>query len=120
MMRDKLSRREDRALVKALRIAASVVKSRLGYRVALPIAAYKTWQDKMLEGVGVCPNVEVAFTRRLTFTKMIGTDRVCCHPLTQAHTAGICPVLLFDVSKIVRKDSDKAGNRSLQYFQQLG
>jgi carboxyl-terminal processing protease len=42
-------------------MAASAFKVGYGYRVALPIAAYKTWQGKMLEGVGVCPHIEVAF-----------------------------------------------------------
>ena len=42
-------------------MGASAFKVGFGYRVALPIAAYKTWQGKMLEGVGVCPNIEVAF-----------------------------------------------------------
>ena len=42
-------------------MGASAFKVGFGYRVALPIAAYKTWQGKMLEGVGVCPNIEVGF-----------------------------------------------------------
>ena len=42
-------------------MAASAFKVGFGYRVALPIAAYKTWQGKMLEGVGVCPHIEVGF-----------------------------------------------------------
>jgi carboxyl-terminal processing protease len=42
-------------------MAANAFKVGYGYRVVLPIAAYKTWQGKMLEGIGVSPNVEVAF-----------------------------------------------------------
>ena len=42
-------------------MGASAFKVGFGYRVALPIAAYRTWQGKMLEGVGVCPEIEVCF-----------------------------------------------------------
>jgi carboxyl-terminal processing protease len=42
-------------------MAANAFKVGFGYRVALPIAAYKTWQGKMLEGVGVSPHIEVDF-----------------------------------------------------------
>jgi len=42
-------------------MAASAFKVGLGYRVALPIAAYKTWRGKMLEGIGVYPDIETAF-----------------------------------------------------------
>jgi carboxyl-terminal processing protease len=42
-------------------MAANAFKVGYGYRVVLPIAAYKTWQGKMLEGVGIQPNIEVRF-----------------------------------------------------------
>jgi len=42
-------------------MGASAFKVGFGYRVALPIAAYKTWQGIVLEGVGVTPNIEVPF-----------------------------------------------------------
>ena len=42
-------------------MGASAFKVGFGYRVALPIAAYRTWQGKMLEGMGVCPEIEVRF-----------------------------------------------------------
>ena len=42
-------------------MAASAFKVGFGYRVALPVAAYRTWQGTMLEGIGVCPDVEVGF-----------------------------------------------------------
>jgi carboxyl-terminal processing protease len=39
-------------------VGASSFKVGLGYRVAMPIAAYFTWQGTTLEGVGVAPHVE--------------------------------------------------------------
>jgi len=42
-------------------VAANAFKVGFGYRVALPIAAYKTWQGKTLEGVGVFPQIDVGF-----------------------------------------------------------
>jgi carboxyl-terminal processing protease len=42
-------------------MAANAFKVGYGYRVVLPIAAYKTWKGKMLEGVGVQPDIEVPF-----------------------------------------------------------
>jgi len=42
-------------------MAASAFKVGFGYRVALPIAAYRTWEGKMLEGIGVRPDVEIGF-----------------------------------------------------------
>jgi C-terminal processing protease CtpA/Prc len=29
-----------------------------GYRVALPVVQYRTWQEKVLEGAGVSPDIE--------------------------------------------------------------
>jgi C-terminal processing protease CtpA/Prc len=37
---------------------ASSFKVGHGYRVALPVAQYRTWQERVLEGVGVSPDVE--------------------------------------------------------------
>jgi C-terminal processing protease CtpA/Prc len=43
-------------------VATSAFKVGHGYRVALPVAAYYTWQDKNLEGVGVAPDIEEPFS----------------------------------------------------------
>lgn len=43
-------------------VAASAFKVGFGYRVALPVAAYYTWQGTNLEGRGVEPNVSVAMS----------------------------------------------------------
>lgn len=43
-------------------VATSAFKVGHGYRVALPVAAYYTWQDRNLEGVGVTPDVEEPFS----------------------------------------------------------
>ena len=48
-------------------MAANAFKVGYGYRVVLPIAAYKTWQGKMLEGVGVQPDIEVSFDAEAHF-----------------------------------------------------
>ena len=40
-------------------VAGSGVKVGHGYRVALPVAVYKTWRDTNLEGKGVAPDVAV-------------------------------------------------------------
>ena len=37
---------------------ASSFKVGHGYRVALPVAQYRTWQERVLEGAGVSPDVE--------------------------------------------------------------
>ncbi len=37
---------------------ASSFKVGHGYRVALPVAQYRTWQERVLEGTGVSPDVE--------------------------------------------------------------
>lgn len=37
---------------------ASSFKLAHGYRVALPVAQYRTWQEKVLEGAGISPDVE--------------------------------------------------------------
>jgi carboxyl-terminal processing protease len=39
--------------------AASPMKVGFGYRVALPVAAYRTWRDQSLDGNGVPPHVEI-------------------------------------------------------------
>jgi carboxyl-terminal processing protease len=41
-------------------VGASSVKVGYGYRLALPIAAYFTWENRNLEGVGVATNIEEA------------------------------------------------------------
>lgn len=43
-------------------VATSSFKVGYGYRVALPVAAYYTWQDRNLEGVGVRPDVDEPFS----------------------------------------------------------
>jgi C-terminal processing protease CtpA/Prc len=43
-------------------VATSAFKVGHGYRVALPVAAYFTWQGRNLEGAGVTPDVEVPFS----------------------------------------------------------
>ena len=40
-------------------VAASALKVGHGYRVALPVASYFTWQGTNLESVGVSPSIEV-------------------------------------------------------------
>jgi carboxyl-terminal processing protease len=42
-------------------MAASAFKVGFGYRLALPVAVYKTWQGKILEGVGIDPDIRVCF-----------------------------------------------------------
>ncbi|MDX2182288.1 MAG: S41 family peptidase [Bryobacteraceae bacterium] len=39
-------------------VGASSVKVGYGYRLALPVAAYFTWADRNLEGVGVAPTID--------------------------------------------------------------
>lgn len=46
-------------------VAASSFKVGFGYRVALPVAAYFTWQDAVLEGRGVLPDVEEALSTEM-------------------------------------------------------
>ena len=43
-------------------VATSAFKVGHGYRVALPVAAYFTWQGRNLEGAGVTPDIEVPFS----------------------------------------------------------
>lgn len=43
-------------------VGASSVKVGYGYRLALPVAAYFTWKDRNLEGVGVAATVEEAIS----------------------------------------------------------
>jgi len=43
-------------------LAGHSVRVGHGYRVALPVAAYYTWEGKLLEGVGVKPDVEENFS----------------------------------------------------------
>jgi carboxyl-terminal processing protease len=43
-------------------LAGHSVRVGHGYRVALPVAAYYTWDEKLLEGVGVAPDVEERFS----------------------------------------------------------
>lgn len=43
-------------------VGASSVKVGYGYRLALPVAAYFTWVDQNLEGVGVAPTINVSMT----------------------------------------------------------
>ncbi|ODS52450.1 MAG: hypothetical protein ABS36_17875 [Acidobacteria bacterium SCN 69-37] len=39
-------------------VAGSGVKVGHGYRVALPVAVYRTWRDTNLEGQGVTPDID--------------------------------------------------------------
>jgi C-terminal processing protease CtpA/Prc len=43
-------------------VATSAFKVGYGYRIAIPVAAYYTWQGHTLEGVGVTPDVEAPFS----------------------------------------------------------
>jgi C-terminal processing protease CtpA/Prc len=43
-------------------VATSAFKVGHGYRIAIPVAAYYTWQGRSLEGVGVTPDVEEPFS----------------------------------------------------------
>jgi C-terminal processing protease CtpA/Prc len=43
-------------------LAGHSVRVGHGYRVALPVAAYYTWQDKLLEGTGVTPDICEGFS----------------------------------------------------------
>jgi carboxyl-terminal processing protease len=42
-------------------MGASAYKVGFGYRLALPIAVFRTWQGTMIEGIGVRPDIEVDF-----------------------------------------------------------
>ena len=41
-------------------LSGSAFKAGFGYIVGLPVAAYLTWQGKLIEGRGVSPSVAVA------------------------------------------------------------
>jgi carboxyl-terminal processing protease len=41
-------------------LSGSAFKAGFGYMVGLPIAAYLTWQGKLIEGRGVTPSIPVA------------------------------------------------------------
>jgi C-terminal processing protease CtpA/Prc len=43
-------------------VATSAFKVGHGYRIAIPVAAYYTWQGRNLEGVGVTPDIEEPFS----------------------------------------------------------
>lgn len=43
-------------------VGANSFKVGAGFRIALPVAAYHTWDGRVLEGSGVHPAIEVAFT----------------------------------------------------------
>jgi len=43
-------------------VASGVMNVGYGYRVALPVAAYRTWQDRNVEGDGILPTVEEVFS----------------------------------------------------------
>jgi C-terminal processing protease CtpA/Prc len=43
-------------------VATSTFKVGHGYRIAIPVAAYYTWQGRNLEGVGVTPDIEEPFS----------------------------------------------------------
>jgi C-terminal processing protease CtpA/Prc len=43
-------------------VATSAFKVGYGYRIAIPVAAYYTWQGRNLEGAGVTPDLEVPFS----------------------------------------------------------
>ena len=47
-------------------LGATSFKVGFGYRVALPVVAYRTWEGKDLEGYGVAPDVEVPFSWEAT------------------------------------------------------
>ena len=44
-------------------MGANAYKAGFGYRLALPIAVFKTWSGKIIEGVGVQPDIEVGFVK---------------------------------------------------------
>lgn len=43
-------------------VATSAFKVGYGYRIAIPVAAYYTWQGRNLEGAGVTPDLEAPFS----------------------------------------------------------
>jgi carboxyl-terminal processing protease len=43
-------------------IGAKSFKVGGGYRIALPVVAFRTWQDRLIEGTGVEPVTEVVIT----------------------------------------------------------
>ena len=45
---------------KAKQISGSAFKAGFGYIVGLPVAAYLTWEGRLIEGKGVSPNIPVA------------------------------------------------------------
>ena len=56
--RRRLSERASRREGGGRLVAASSFKAGSGYRVALPVAAYFSWQGNNLEGRGVLPDIE--------------------------------------------------------------
>jgi hypothetical protein len=42
-------------------LSGSAFKAGFGYIVGLPVAAYLTWQGRMIEGNGVAPDVPVSY-----------------------------------------------------------
>jgi carboxyl-terminal processing protease len=43
-------------------LSGSAFKAGFGYIVGLPVAAFLTWQGKLIEGRGVTPNIEVGLS----------------------------------------------------------
>jgi carboxyl-terminal processing protease len=50
-------------------VAGSSFKVGFGYRVALPVAAYFTWQGTNLEGTGIVPDVEESLSTEALFAR---------------------------------------------------
>src|SRR5439155_21128542 len=50
-------------------VATSAFKVGFGYRVALPVAAYFTWQGTNLEGTGIVPDVEESLSTEALFAR---------------------------------------------------
>jgi C-terminal processing protease CtpA/Prc len=43
-------------------LGANSFKVGSGFRLALPVVAYRTWSGKMLEGIGVAPDIDLPFS----------------------------------------------------------
>jgi len=46
-------------VAKSSRLSGSAFKAGFGYIVGLPVAAYLTWQGKLIEGRGITPSISV-------------------------------------------------------------
>jgi carboxyl-terminal processing protease len=68
-------------------LSGSAFKAGFGYIVGLPVAAYLTWEGRLIEGKGVSPNIPVGLSpEQLLAGESIGT---CARALTQVATQAV-------------------------------